>query len=111
MAERSRAWPAISILAVVSLPLLSVGVFATPPSAQPILRNGSCPGGYYASGNYCVPTSSGKFALPRDGSCPGGYYASGNYCVATDSANLAIPRSGSCPGGYYASGNYCLRAR
>jgi hypothetical protein len=52
--------------------------------AQPIARNGSCPSGYYASGNYCVASSgSSKNAIPRNGSCPSGYYASGNYCVSS----------------------------
>ena len=82
------------------------------PPAQPLARTGSCPSGYYASGNYCVPTASGRFAIEREGSCPSGYYASGNYCVASsDRSRLAIRRVGSCPSGYYASGNYCVSTR
>ena len=80
---------------------------------QPLLRDGPCPGGYYASGNYCMPTSSARPAVPRGGgACPGGYYASGNYCVAASpGARLAIPRQGACPGGFYASGDFCVSTR
>lgn len=98
-------------LAFAALSLLATLAHAAPPP-QPVIRTGSCPGGYYASGNYCVPGNSARFALPRSGSCPGGYYASGDYCVASsESSRLAIPRSGSCPGGYYASGDYCVSNR
>jgi len=63
-------------------------------------------------GNYCVPGGNARFALPRAGSCPSGYYASGDYCVASsESSRLAIPRAGSCPSGYYASGDYCVSSR
>ncbi len=79
------------------------------PAPQPVPRNGSCPSGYYSSGDYCVPSSGARFALARNGSCPSGYYSSGNYCVASsDDSKLAIPRSSSCPSGYYSSGNYCV---
>ena len=89
----------------------AAAVQAAPP-AQPLAREGSCPGGYYASGNYCVPGSGALFAIVRSGSCPSGYYASGNYCVASSASSRAvIPRSGSCPGGWYASGNYCVSSR
>lgn len=79
---------------------------------QPIFKNGSCPSGYYSSGNYCVPSSSGSQpAIDKNGSCPTGYYSSGNYCVMTSSGKPAIPKSGSCPSGYYSSGNYCVQSR
>jgi len=79
------------------------------PPAQPLPRDGSCPSGYYSSGNYCVPNANGRYAISRNGSCPSGYYSSGNYCVASsDSSKLAIHRKGSCPSGFYASGNYCV---
>jgi hypothetical protein len=79
------------------------------PPAQPLPRDGSCPSGYYSSNQYCVPTSSAKFAIKRDGSCPSGYFASGNYCIAsTESAKAVIARVGSCPSGWFASGNYCV---
>lgn len=90
------------------LGLVSAVALAAPP-AQPLARKGSCPSGYYASGNYCVPTASGRHAIERNGSCPSGYYASGDYCVASsDRSKLAIHRAGSCPSGFYASGNYCV---
>lgn len=78
-------------------------------SPQPLVKDGSCPSGYSASGNYCVPDKKARFALPKSGACPSGYFASGNYCVAqSDESGLAIPRSGSCPNGYFASGDYCV---
>lgn len=85
---------------------------AAAPPAQPLPRDGSCPGGYYASGNYCVPSANGRYAIARNGSCPGGYYSSGKYCVASsDNSKLAIHRNGSCPSGFYASGNYCVSSK
>ena len=88
--------------------LISSAVNATPPP-QPLVRDSSCPSGYYSSGSYCVPNNDAHFAIERKGSCPSGYYSSGNYCVASsDDSKLAIPRVNSCPSGYYSSGNYCL---
>lgn len=99
------------LLAALGLSLLWCTAQASPPG-QPVPRAGNCPSGYYASGNYCVPGNSARYALPRSGSCPSGYYASGDYCVASsERSGLAIPRSGSCPSGYYASGDYCVSSR
>jgi len=82
------------------------------PTPQPVARDGSCPSGFFSSGDYCVPGSGARFALARKGSCPSGYFSSGNYCVASsDSSKLAVPRSGSCPSGYFSSGNYCVSNR
>jgi hypothetical protein len=55
----------------------------TAANAQtPVVKNGSCPTGYYTSGNYCVPyRNTERPAIPKVGSCPTGYYTSGNYCV------------------------------
>jgi hypothetical protein len=79
------------------------------PPPQPVPRNGSCPSGYFSSGEYCVPGSNARFAVPRSGSCPSGYFSSGDYCVASSSSSkLAIPRRGSCPSGYFSSGDYCV---
>ena len=79
------------------------------PPPQPLVRDSSCPSGYYSSGSYCIPNNSAKFAIERSGSCPSGYYSSGNYCVvSSDDSKLAIPRINSCPSGYYSSGNYCV---
>ena len=76
-------------------------------------KDGSCPSGYYASGQYCVPSSNeSKQAMAKAGSCPSGYYSSGNYCVATSKdSKEAIAKKGSCPSGYFASGAYCLKQK
>ena len=89
------------------------GLAAEAVPAQPVIRDGSCPSGYSSSGNYCVPGSSARYALPRSGSsCPSGYFSSGNYCVAASKdSRLAIPRRGSCPSGYFSSGDFCVAAR
>jgi hypothetical protein len=80
------------------------------PSAQPVMKNGSCPSGYVSSGNYCVPSGdSSRFAITKSGSCPSGYVSSGDYCLASsDNSRLAIPKQGSCPSSYTSSGDYCL---
>ncbi|MEY3474400.1 MAG: hypothetical protein RL087_858 [Pseudomonadota bacterium] len=99
--------PLLSLAVLVPAALIHLTALA-----QPIARNGSCPSGYYASGNYCLPSNGARPAMHRNGSCPSGYYASGNYCVASSgSSKNAIPRNGSCPSGYYASGNYCVSSR
>jgi len=97
-------------LLLVLIWVLGSAVAAPPP--QPVIRDGSCPTGYYSSGNYCVPGSNARFAIERDGSCPTGYYSSGKYCVASsDASKTVIQRSGSCPSGFYSSGNYCVSNR
>ena len=91
--------------------LLPAVIHAAPP-AQPVLKSGPCPSGYYSSGNYCIPNSSARFAIAKQGPCPSGYYSSGDYCLAaSDSAKFAIIKSGPCPSGYYSSGNYCLSSQ
>lgn len=96
---------------VVALTGAVARALAAPPP-QPLIRDGGCPSGYYASGNYCVPGSNARFAIERSGSCPSGYYASGKYCVASsNNSKTVIHRSGSCPSGYYASGQYCVSSR
>ena len=103
--------PVVRSLCVLSSLLVLIGssVVRAAPPPQPIERDGACPSGYYASGNYCVPGAGARFAISRRGFCPSGYYASGQYCVAsTDRSGLAIHRSGSCPSGFYASGEYCV---
>ncbi|MEN9314680.1 MAG: hypothetical protein RIS35_1073 [Pseudomonadota bacterium] len=98
-------------LTLALLASAALAAHASPPP-QPVVRTGSCPSGYYSSGNYCVPGNNARFALPRSGSCPSGYYSSGDYCVASsESSRLAIPRAGSCPSGYYSSGDYCVSSR
>jgi hypothetical protein len=54
------------------------------PHAQPLPKVGSCPLGYYSSGSYCVPPTSGaaREAIQKVGNtCPLGWFNSGNYCV------------------------------
>lgn len=48
-----------------------------------VLRNGTCPSGWTAQGDYCVATRSNpKIVVPRSGgSCPNGYRVQGNYFV------------------------------
>lgn len=99
-------------LASILLLMATSQVFAQQNTvAGPVIKEGSCPSGYYTSGNYCVPSSANaKTAIIKEGSCPSGYYTSGGYCVAnSESAKQAIPKSGPCPSGYYTSGNYCVR--
>lgn len=73
---------------------------------------GSCPSGYYASGNSCVPSgANAPYAFYNaGGSCPSGYYSSGNSCVASSSSacHAFFNGGGSCPSGYYSSGNSCV---
>lgn len=99
---------------------LAVGVGAGAALAQqpvrPLPKLGSCPMGYYSSGSYCVPSSSGNVrgAIEKvGGSCPMGFYSSGNYCLSSQSnSREAIQKTGSsCPMGWFSSGNYCLRSR
>lgn len=50
--------------------------------AQPVVKNGQCPGGYVQSGNYCAPMSDkSERSIPKIGQCPSGWRQSGNYCV------------------------------
>ena len=85
---------------------------ATTPTPQPLVRNQNCPTGYHVSGQYCVPSDTARFALPRVGSCPSGYHASNNYCVAShDGSTLAILKKGTCPSGFYQSAQYCVSHR
>ncbi|MEN9540740.1 MAG: hypothetical protein RLZZ459_831 [Cyanobacteriota bacterium] len=99
---------------------LAVSVAAGAALAQqpvrPLPKLGSCPMGYYSSGSYCVPSSSGNVrgAIEKvGGSCPMGFYSSGNYCLSSQSnSREAIQKTGSsCPMGWFSSGNYCLRSR
>jgi hypothetical protein len=79
---------------------------------DPLVKQGACPSGYRTQGDYCVPGSAARGALPKSGSCPAGYSTSGEYCVAGKNARSAIPQvSSSCPAGWYTSGQYCLRSR
>jgi hypothetical protein len=97
-----RRWLAATFFAVVGY---------LPASAQgPVIKHGSCPSGYYQSGNYCTPSNPRQApALPKVGSCPSGYHQSGDYCLGNSSnAKAAVAKNGSCPSGYHQSGDYCL---
>ncbi|WP_223296630.1 hypothetical protein [Thiorhodovibrio frisius] len=79
---------------------------------EPLVKQGSCPSGYRTQGDYCVPGSAARGALPKSSSCPAGYYTNGSYCVAGKNAKPAIEKVGSsCPAGWYTRGNYCVRSR
>ena len=60
-----------------------------------------------------MPSGGGntRGAIEKSGSCPLGFYSSGNYCLSSPSNNReAIQKTGnSCPLGYYGSGNYCVK--
>jgi hypothetical protein len=77
---------------------------------RPLPKVGGCPLGYYSSGSYCVPSSSGntRGAIEKTGNgCPLGFYSSGNYCLSSPSNNReAIQKTGkSCPLGWFSSGS------
>jgi hypothetical protein len=94
---------------------LSSEVVAQQP-VRPLPKVGGCPLGYYSSGSYCVPSSSGntRGAIEKNGnSCPLGFYSSGNYCLSSPSNEReAIQKTGkSCPLGWFSSGSYCVKNR
>lgn len=83
---------------------------------RPLPKVGGCPVGYYASGDYCVPSKSGnsRGAIEKVGNgCPVGFYASGNYCLSSPSNQReAMEKQGnSCPMGWFSSGRYCVKSR
>ncbi len=91
---------------------LTFSIVNASPVPQPLVKNSSCPSGYFTSGVYCVPSNNAKFAIVKNGFCPSGYYSSSSYCVASsNNSRLAIPRINSCPSGYYSSGNYCITSK
>jgi len=53
--------------------LILYPALASSESLSPLLKNGSCPSGYHASGEYCIPGNDAKFAIIKVGSCPSGY--------------------------------------
>ena len=83
---------------------------------RPLPKVGGCPVGYYASGDYCVPSKSGnsRGAIEKVGNgCPIGFYASGNYCLSSPSNQREAmeKRGNSCPMGWFGSGRYCVKSR
>ncbi len=110
--------PTPALLALVAAAMATA--FAAPAAAQqplrPLPKLGSCPVGYFASGEYCVPSSgrSTRGGIEKVGnSCPVGFFSSGNYCLSgRDSTPEAIHKTGrSCPIGWFSSGDYCLKSR
>ncbi|MCK6390585.1 MAG: hypothetical protein L6Q40_06125 [Azonexus sp.] len=97
----------VGVLAIA----MSGSAFAGGLAPQVVAKNGGCPSGYSSSGNYCKPSATAKFAIPRVGTCPSGYGSSGNYCLASSNARMAMAKQGSCPSGYGSSGAYCLKGR
>jgi len=106
--------PRTALLAAILMLAPMAGLAQQP--VRPLPKVGGCPLGYYASGSYCVPSSSGnsRGAIEKTGnSCPLGFYASGSYCVSSPSNNReAIQKAGnSCPLGWFSSGSYCVKNR
>jgi len=103
------------LLLTLALTLANGSALAQQP-VRSLPKMGECPLGYYASGNYCVPSASGntRGAIEKTGSsCPLGFYGSGNTCVSSPSNDReAIQKSGnSCPLGWFSSGSYCVKSR
>jgi len=94
---------------------LTAGTALAQQPVRPLPKVGSCPLGYYSSGNYCVPSPGGnsRGAIEKAGSCPLGFYTSGDYCVSSPGNDgEAIQKTGkSCPLGWYSSSSYCVKSR
>jgi len=105
--------PGTALLAAL-LALAPMAGLAQQP-IRPLPKVGGCPIGYYSSGGYCVPSSSGntRGAIEKvGGGCPLGFYSSGSYCVSSPSNDReAIQKTGNgCPLGWYSSGGYCVKS-
>jgi len=75
---------------LVSAAAIAAGAMGPAAMAQqpvrPLQKLGSCPLGYYSSGDYCVPSSGGnsRGAIEKvGGDCSLGFYSSGDYCVSS----------------------------
>ena len=106
-------WPPALLLAF-NMGLCCAALAQQP--VRPLPKVGGCPLGYYSSGSYCVPSSTGntRGAIEKSGnSCPLGFYSSGNYCLSSPSNDReAIQKTGnSCPLGWFSSGSYCVKSR
>lgn len=67
-----------------------------------------------AEASYCRKGANGKPRIERTGTCPTGYFASGDCCEAfLLDAKEAFPRKEgkTCPTGFYASGGACVSFR
>jgi hypothetical protein len=106
----------LKTLLIASGVLIATSTALAQQPVRPLPKVGGCPLGYYSSGNYCVPNSSGnaRGAIEKAGSsCPLGFYSSGSYCLSSPSNDReAIQKTGnSCPLGWFSSGNYCVKNR
>ena len=104
------------LLIALAVSALAAGSGLAQQPVRPLPKVGGCPLGYYSSGSYCVPSSSGntRGAIEKsDNSCPLGFYSSGNYCLSSPSNEReAIQKSGNaCPLGWFSSGSYCVKSR
>lgn len=68
-----------AILALGTAPVL-VTPAAAQESSNEVAKDGSCPTGFKASGNYCIG-DKGDYAEVRSGSCPSGLKSSRKYCI------------------------------
>jgi hypothetical protein len=69
------------IIATVLLPRLTIAQ-QSQQLPQPRQAGQSCPVGWIASGNDCVPGSDkAPAAIPKNGWCPAGWRESGSYCM------------------------------
>ena len=106
----------MSLLLALAIGAASTASALAQQPVRPLPKVGGCPLGYFASGSYCVPSSSGntRGAIEKTGnSCPLGFYASGHYCLSSPSNDReAIQKTGnSCPLGWFSSGSYCVKSR
>ena len=104
------------LLLACAIAALAAGSALAQQPVQPLPKVGGCPLGYYSSGGYCVPSSSGnsRGAIEkREAGCPLGFYSSGSYCVSSPSNEReAIQKTGKgYPLGWYSSGTYCIKSR
>jgi len=104
------------LVLLVTVGALTSGSALAQQPVQPLPKVGRCPLGYYGSGGYCAPSTSGNapVAIEKSGSsCPLGFYSSGNYCVSSPSNDReAIQKTGSsCPLAWFSSGSYCVKSR
>lgn len=104
MTKRFTTGLLLSLLAIASSTAAAKDSVPTP-----VIKNGSCPAGYYTSGKYCTPTDRARTVIEKKGSCPPGYFTRGNYCAGRENSKLTVPKAGACPPGYSTRGNYCVK--
>ena len=73
--------------------LLSASAALAQQPVRPLPKVAGCPLGYYSSGSYCVPSTSGntRGAIEKSGAgCPLGFYSSGHYCLSSPRSQVRI---------------------